>query len=103
MYWYLYTGIEENREIRISNSEMSIAPNPVAVRGIISYSVTRPTNVSLKLYDAAGRLVRNLLEGHVAAGHHTTDLVTLGLPHGIYFLVLETPEDSKSRPLIVTR
>jgi len=103
MYWYLYTGIEENSGLRIPDCELRMTPNPVTGRGIISYSLARPTRVSLKLYNIAGQLARNLLEEHVAAGHYTTNLVTQELPSGIYFLVLETPEDSKSQPLIVTR
>ncbi|KPK73751.1 hypothetical protein AMJ87_00615, partial [candidate division WOR_3 bacterium SM23_60] len=103
MYWYLYTGIEENSEFRISDFEMRVTPNPVTGRGVISYSVPKTTYVSLKLYNVAGQLARNLLEEHVAAGYHTLNLVTQGLPHGMYFLVLETPGESKSQPLIVTR
>lgn len=103
MYWYLYTGIGENCEFRISDFEMRVMPNPVTGRGVISYSVPRPTYVSLKLYNVAGQLTRNLLEEHVGTGHHTLNLRTQGLPHGMYFLVLETPEESKSQPLIVTR
>jgi len=57
----------------------------------------------LKLYNVAGQLTAKLLEEHVDAGYHTANLVTHDLPYGMYFLILETPEDSKSQAFIVTR
>lgn len=103
MYWFTYTGIEENRDFRISNCEMTILPNPVAGRGIISYSLAAPTEVSLKLYNIAGQLVRNLVADQVEAGYHTMPFDSANLPQGTYFLIFETPAVRKSRSVIVIR
>jgi hypothetical protein len=103
MYWYLYTGIEENFELRIANCEMRVTPNPISHSGTVSFSLPTATDGSLKLYNIAGQLVSNLVTGRIESGHHTMRLDTGDLPQGAYFLVLEAGDFSASRSVIVLR
>ena len=45
-----------------------IAPNPSRSAVRIAFTVPRPTRVSLRVYDLAGRIVATLLDGPVCAG-----------------------------------
>lgn len=45
-------------------------PNPFSERTTISFQLASPSKVSLKIYNAAGQLVRNLEQGRKAAGLH---------------------------------
>ena len=103
MYWYLYTGVEENSELRISNCEMRILPNPVSNRGLVSFSLPAATHISLKLYNTLGQLVETVYDGCKPAGVHESTLDTSGLPQGTYFLVLETPTIRQKRSFVIVQ
>jgi hypothetical protein len=101
MYWFTYTGVEENYEFRISNCEMKITPNPTTNRGTISFSLPATGHVSLRIYNIAGQLVQSILDESKSAGRHSFVLDCTGFPQGSYFLVLETPWHKKSQSLVV--
>lgn len=103
MYWYLYTGIEENLESRISNFELRISPNPVVSSSRISFTMPYGDNVSLKLYNSLGQLVETVFDGVMPAGVHERRLNGRSLPQGAYFLVVETPAAAQRRSFVVVR
>jgi len=103
MYWFLYTGIERNFELRNANCGMTISSNPVAFDGNVRFSLTQPCYVTLKLYNTLGQLVKTLFEGPISAGDHELRLDASNFSHGTYFLVLETPEARRSQSFIVVR
>jgi hypothetical protein len=90
MHWYLYTGVEEHFEFRILDCGLKILPNPVSNRGTIFLSLTTAQDVSLKLYDIAGRHVETLIKGRFAGGMHAIPFEAARLPQGTYFLVMES-------------
>ena len=103
MFWYLYTGVEENKELRIAKCEMRVLPNPVSHTGLISFSLPTATHISLKLYNTVGQLVETVYDGFKPAGVHESILNTRNLPQGTYFLVLETPEVRHERSFVLVR
>jgi len=46
-------------------------PNPTRGESVLEVYLPRPDEVSLSIYDAAGRLVRNLIKGQTRAGTHS--------------------------------
>ena len=56
----LHFGVEQNR------------PNPFNPSTAIDFTLPVAMPVTLRVYDAAGRVVRTLVEGTRAAGHHST-------------------------------
>ncbi|GAH61517.1 unnamed protein product, partial [marine sediment metagenome] len=103
MYWFLYTGIQENTCIERPNTELTILPNPISRYAKISLSLTTSDMVSLKLYNTAGQLVREVINEYTSAGNYNIDLSTEGLAQGTYFLVLETSDNKTSRSLVILR
>jgi hypothetical protein len=65
-------------------------PNLVtsSITPIISYSLPIACRISLRLYDAAGRLVRVVRAGRTASGTSQFALRTSDFPRGVYFLRL---------------
>lgn len=59
-------------------------PNPFNPSTRISFSVPSAANVSIKVYDVAGRLIETLVEGFVPSGQHTLQWRANGLATGIY-------------------
>ena len=84
------------------------APNPANGSTRIPFVLPRDGRATLRVYDAAGRLVETLLDGDLAAGPHSVEWTARGasghiLPAGTYFYRLETSRGSLSRSLILIR
>lgn len=83
------------------------APNPVRRDTRLGFTLPAPAAVSLVLYDVAGRRVRTLFQGELAAGTHeplwdrTAD-DGQPVPAGVYFYRLVVGGESRSRRLVVT-
>ncbi|TVQ13669.1 MAG: T9SS C-terminal target domain-containing protein [Balneolaceae bacterium] len=74
-------------------------PNPFNPGTMIRFDLPESGQISLRMYDTAGRLVATPADGFMEAGRHELYLDTSGMPlgSGVYFLVLQKGE---SRSLI---
>jgi hypothetical protein len=73
----------------------ALYPNPVSARTLIKYQLAERTNVALTVYDAAGRVVRNLHRGMTEPGYysHVWDMQDdqgRSVAAGIYFVRFQT-------------
>jgi hypothetical protein len=59
-----------------------------------------PGNITLKLFDATGRLIKTAYHGQLEKGAQEFDVNTLNLTNGAYFLVLKTESGSDARKFI---
>jgi hypothetical protein len=66
----------------------SAYPNPFNSRSLVRFGLTEGSAVSLHLYDLAGRLVRDISLGSLAAGSHTVTVDGTNLSSGVYVLEL---------------
>jgi YVTN family beta-propeller protein len=105
-----YTGVtNERREANPGVLALSVFPNPCPGKASIMYSLSRSGNVSLKLYDVAGKLVATLATGYRKAGRYNMLLTpTLSserrgsnLAQGVYLLRLKTEDGVKNQKLII--
>jgi uncharacterized delta-60 repeat protein len=97
------TGIRQDpHNIVVIKPYLQIAPNPAVSRASIQYAVPDPEHLSLKVYDAGGRMVRNLSAGS-ARRTGALDLDLKGLAAGIYVVKLDTPRERFTRKLIIER
>jgi hypothetical protein len=83
-------------------------PNPMGALATIAYRLGRDGPVSLRIYDAAGRLVTTLHDGPQRAGWHEvrwngTNAAGQALPAGVYFYRLDRAGTSESRKLLLVR
>ncbi len=97
---YDFTGIEEGHSQ--SKGLVNLAPNPNRGNAKLSYTLSRDGNVRIAVYDASGRLLKNLVNGNQKAGTYTTTL-HMSLPAGVYFLSTETPDGSSARTMTVVK
>ncbi|HEX7879034.1 MAG TPA: FlgD immunoglobulin-like domain containing protein [Candidatus Eisenbacteria bacterium] len=84
---------------------VALFPNPVRRTAMIEFRLAEPGNVTMALFDGAGRKVRSLLTGALPAGSHEfrwdgRDDSGLETPDGVYFLKLLTPGAGTTRKLI---
>jgi uncharacterized protein (DUF1501 family) len=78
-------------------------PNPFNPRTTITYTLSAAAPVSLRIFDAQGRLIQTLVQGPRPAGPHAVRFDAGHLPSGTYFYRLETPEGQKTRPMTLAR
>ena len=80
---------------------MTLLPNPAADVSTLRYTLTEPGIVVLRLYDTAGRLAQNLECGYKKSGVYSLNITTKELANGTYFVVLDTPDQHISQPLVI--
>jgi len=85
-----------------SRMEIAASPNPFGGRTQISYSLPRPGDASLVVYDAAGRPVQTLVSGRRQAGRYTATWDARDAAAGVYFYTLTSGSASTTRKLILT-
>jgi hypothetical protein len=87
---------------------LEVYPTPVAGTAMIKYQLDVPGEVSLRVFDAAGRMVRAIESGHKDAGTHSatwdrkTDAGQVVGP-GVYFIRLDKPGGMKMQKLLVVQ
>ncbi len=75
-------------------------PNPVRSFTTIAFQLPRPTEATLTISDAEGRIVKRI-KGHYPAGLNSIVLQKAELPAGILFYQLNTPTHSATRRMLV--
>jgi hypothetical protein len=83
-------------------------PNPFNPETTIPYSVPWSADVKLTIYDAAGRLVRKLVDEHQNAGSRSVvwrgnDQAGQPVASGVYFCVLQAAEERRTLKLVLLK
>ncbi|MEZ4654524.1 MAG: FlgD immunoglobulin-like domain containing protein [Candidatus Eisenbacteria bacterium] len=99
---------EDPRIDGFGSAGLQISPNPMVGGGVIRFSLPQPGPVRVRLADASGRWVRNVLDEESTAGPQ--ELSWDGrdengelLPAGVYFVQLSTVAGSKSGRIVITK
>jgi hypothetical protein len=101
-YRFVPSGFAESGRSGLPGSlAVRIQPNPVVGASSISYSLPASGNVTLELFDAAGRQVRTLVHGYRRAGTYSLPLLfSSSLARGIYYCRLEAGDLRATRKLV---
>jgi len=104
------TSIEEDRKdfLPISFSLKQNYPNPFRAKTDIQFILPKSTQVSIKIYDVAGRLVKTLVDGEKSAGSHKaywdgTDQHAQRVSTGIYFCKFSAGDFNTVKKMILLR
>ncbi len=76
-------------------------PNPFNPTTQIAFTLPKPAQVDLRVYDILGRVVATLANGLFQPGRHTLEWNASGNPSGVYFYRLTTPEFSSTRKMLL--
>jgi flagellar hook assembly protein FlgD len=106
------TGVAEGPS-RVAAQRLALTPsaNPFTGRVVLRYSLPTASNVHLSVYDATGRVVRNLVNtgaeqqrpGQYSVAWDGNDDYGRQLSAGIYFYRLESSAGKLSRKAVLTR
>jgi hypothetical protein len=100
------TGVSDNTGAISMGARLEpISPNPATDQATVSFTLTQREHATLKLYNALGVEVASLLDAEMIAGEHSlpVSLSAIALPQGAYFLRLQTPTFSTTKPVQVLR
>lgn len=74
-------------------------PNPFNLNTTIKYSVQKPNNVSIKIYNLAGQEIVTLANGYFNTGTYTVPWDATGLPSAVYFYTLQSGDYFKTKKM----
>jgi len=102
------TDVDGDLAVRFVTELDQNAPNPFNPKTQIRFSLRAAGNVSLKVFDAQGRLVRALAEGRLAAGEHQvtwdgTDAQGHSLASGVYLYRLEAEGRTLGKRMVLVK
>jgi hypothetical protein len=81
-------------------------PNPITHSyAQISFTVSEPMSIALKIYDVSGKLVKTLANAQLESGNYNytwngRDELNRTVAKGIYFYTLETPKQNLTKKII---
>jgi hypothetical protein len=94
-------AVAEQRLLTLTRLDAAASPNPFGGRTQISYSVPMAGDVSLAIYDAAGRPVQTLASGRREPGRYAATWDAKNVAAGVYFFKLTSDKASITRKLIL--
>jgi len=91
------TGITENTD----ELALNVFPNPAADMAQVNYNLSSETNVTISIYDVAGKLIASENKGSQAAGRHFSAINTAAMANGFYTVAVQTGTARTTAKLIV--
>lgn len=101
------TGIEQELPSKKLNI-LSIYPNPGKEQFYVYYTIEKPENVSLKVYDISGKLIKNFDRGFQNPAVYSfiwsgKDNNNVRLKTGVYFVILERGNELISKKVLILK
>ena len=100
---YNATGVEGEIEAPFKYSLSQNYPNPFNPSTVIKYSLANSGFVSLKIFDALGKEVKNLIDDYKPAGNYSVEFNGNGLSSGIYFYRLTAGDYVSAKKMILLK
>ena len=99
----LTTVENQQLDIPVEYSLSQNYPNPFNPTTIIQYAIPEPQHVSLKIFDASGRLVQILVDRKKNSGNYLVDFDASRLANGVYFYRLKAGDFIQMRKMILLK
>jgi len=78
-------------------------PNPFNNSTVIRYQIPNPASVSLKIFDALGREVKNLVDNKQDTGSYEINFNAADLSSGLYLLVLQADNFKSTKKMFLLK
>ncbi len=107
--WYVgrndVIGIAEGKtKLNSYKSNLLIMPNPANKSTLIKFSLAKDGYVRIDMYDAMGRIIKNLTGNNYKSGCHTLEFnleSEKGISDGVYFIRMKTDDYQAVEKLII--
>lgn len=97
------TGIINNTSVPEKYSLSQNYPNPFNPETRINYSIPKAGAVTLKVYDALGRQVSEIVNGYKNAGNYIVEFNASGLSSGMYYYKITSGEFSDIKKMLLIK
>lgn len=81
----------------------AIRPNPFNSSSEISYSLDKPTQVKIHVWDITGRLIETLVDRFSDAGNYRVVFMRTDIPSGNYIVELSDGERSLTKEMVLMK
>jgi hypothetical protein len=100
-----FVGIknENERTTKANDVKLDIYPNPFNNSTKISFSLPRPSKVTLKIFNIIGEEVWKFNQGEYTSGDHQIYFNSSNLGSGLYILNLKTETQNLSKKIIILK
>ncbi len=95
--------IGESVERRAYGGRLTVFPNPARHSARIDFTLSESGPVSLKIYDACGRLIKPLIQEKLKEGKHVLKLSTESFPQGVYFIELKQNKKTTTEKMLILK
>jgi hypothetical protein len=92
-----------NYQVPVKYELLQNYPNPFNPVTTIEYSLIKPSNVKLSVYDINGKLVRILVNGFQGTGKHKLEFDGSNFSSGIYLYKLESKEFNGIKKMVLLK
>lgn len=94
-------GMEEENSPGKPAPTLHLVPNPATGQTTLTFELTLPSDVMLKVFRLTGERVYENKTGHLSAGSHTFHLPSLSVAPGIYLVTLQTHAGINTAKLVI--
>ena len=91
-----------NNQLKAGEFKLKVSPNPANNNTVVKYSLPTPGEVSLKLYNITGVLVKSY-NNSISTPNGIIHIETKTMPSGVYILRLISGSYQASRKLIIQK
>ncbi len=96
------TGVQEWEVHYLNPVDLKVFPVPANNQATIRFTMLRKGEVSVEVYDIAGRRVAELYRGQLNQGNHSLQWNTASLQNGVYFIKVKTPEGTVTTRTLIS-
>ncbi|MEO8514239.1 MAG: DUF2341 domain-containing protein [Ignavibacteria bacterium] len=97
------TGLSNNNEIPKVFNLYQNYPNPFNPVTNIKFDIPKGSNVKITIYDALGRIVKEIVNSHLEAGAYSADWNASSYASGIYFYRIEAGDYVKEMKMVLVK
>ena len=100
-----YPGVGEYDDGEVTHG-FGLSIRPTIANGNdchVAFNIVNPGEVTVKVYDASGRMVDNTFNGHCGVGTHNVDVNTSALANGVYIVSLKQNGITETAKFVNTR
>ncbi|MBN2465033.1 hypothetical protein JXD38_05360 [candidate division WOR-3 bacterium] len=97
------TGLAEQRRLLVEENVLNVMPNPLSGHGRLNYTLNRPADLRVQLYDRTGRIVRTLFDGYSPAGLQSLPFDASDMVPGVYFARADADGRALTVPVTVVK
>ncbi|RPI13117.1 MAG: T9SS C-terminal target domain-containing protein [Ignavibacteriae bacterium] len=99
----IVSGIENENETPVAYNLYQNFPNPFNPVTVINYDIAKRGNVSIKIYDVLGKLIKEPVNEVKNAGRYQVSFDASNLPSGIYYYEINSGSFTDSKKMVLVK